>query len=225
MHLVEVGLAWPPDTFLRVKLAGLARRGVKVTVAASYRVGPSIELPGVEVVHMPDPAQPFWRMVRMAAWDCARLAATHPVRLVRLLVAMALPSLRSPRRAAMGWRPFKIKLWEELAWLRALAPMVPLRPDVVHFEWESAALHYLPIVAVWRRPFVVSSRGGLDLYAQSETKARSHTAPVAKLYARASAVHCVSDVMKVEAARYGLDPVKAHVIKAGIDLAVFSPPD
>jgi hypothetical protein len=223
LHLVEVGLAWPPDTFLRLKLVGLAKRGLKVTVVASYRVGPSIELPGVEVVHMPDP-QPFWRTVRKAVQDCARLAGTHPLRLGRLLVAMARPALRSTRREAVSWRSPKRKLREELGWLRAMAPLVSLRPDIVHFEWESAADAYLPIVGVWRRPLVVSSRGGLDLYAQSPTKARRIVAPVSRIYARAVAVHCVSEMTKAEAARHGLDPAKGHVIRSGVDLAVFSPP-
>src|ERR1700730_6118601 len=56
LHLLEVGLTWPLDTFLVDKLEGLAARGIRVTVAA---VGapryPSSQLHGVELL-----PQPHW---------------------------------------------------------------------------------------------------------------------------------------------------------------------
>jgi glycosyltransferase involved in cell wall biosynthesis len=48
-------------------------------------------------------------------------------------------------------------------------------------------------------------------------------AGVANAFGRAAAVHCVSDAMRAEAARHGLDPDKARVIRVGVDLDAFAP--
>jgi hypothetical protein len=47
LHLVEVGVHWPPEAFLRRKLEGLAARGMRVTVAASVVLDERARLSGV----------------------------------------------------------------------------------------------------------------------------------------------------------------------------------
>jgi glycosyltransferase involved in cell wall biosynthesis len=153
---VEVGLSWPPDTFLSWKLAGLAQRGLRITVGSSYECGPPFSIPGVDVVPMSD----------------GRLAA--------------------------------------------------LRPDVAHFEWESAAVSHLALADAWGCPIVISCHGGLRAYGQSPSYARV-LAGLPAVFDRAAAVQCVSEAEKAEAIRLGLDPAKARVIRCGVDPAVFSP--
>jgi glycosyltransferase involved in cell wall biosynthesis len=208
LHVVEFGLAWPPDTFLRTKLAGLAQRGFRITVVASSGESAELRLPGVEVVRMPARTEPLAQMLLGAARDCLRLGIRQPDRLAAVRAASA--HLRRGR------------LRERLRLLRLLAAMAPLRPDVVHFEWESAALKYLPLVDLWRCPMVMSCHGGLGLYSQSHKHSKA-VAGVTEAFRRAAAVHCVSDAVRAEATRYGLDPGKAQVIRCGVDLGVFAP--
>ena len=56
LRLVEVGLSWPPETFLQLKLTRLARRGVDVSVG-SFEVprAPDDALPGVRL----EPLEPI----------------------------------------------------------------------------------------------------------------------------------------------------------------------
>jgi colanic acid/amylovoran biosynthesis glycosyltransferase len=224
MHLVEVGLSWPPDTFLQWKLRGLARRGFRVTVVSSFRYGRPFSIPGVDVLHVPEASPPLARVVIGIAWDCLTLAATHPLRLAALLVAFARPSRRSPARAALGYLPSPVrKLREEIGWLRLLLPLAGLRPDVAHFEWESAAVSYLLISDVWRCPTVISCWGGLQAYGQSVSH-RPMLRGLRAAFERASAVWCVSEIERAEAIRYGLDPAKARPLPSGVDPTVFAPP-
>ena len=223
MHLVEVGLNWPPDTFLRWKLEGLVRRGFRVTVVSAFRYGPPFSIDGVRVVHVGDPTSPRYRDLPGAVWECLALAFTHPRRLRALLVAFARPSRRSPRRASFGYRPSPWrKLHEEIAWLRLFLRLARLSPDVAHFEWESSAVSYLLIADIWRCPIAMSCHGGLQAYAEM----RSHENTFAGVHAafeRASAVQCVSRTERTEAIRLGLDPAKTRLMPCGVDPGVFSP--
>lgn len=191
LHLVEVGLAWPPDSFLRAKLAGLVRRGLRVTVVTTPGRGTDPVVPGVTVVRLVDVHRGRTRLVLGALADCLRLSVTHPRRLMR--AARAAAGLASPRGVL-----------ERLRWLRVFAQLEPLRPAVVHFEWESAAIRYLPLLDLWRCPMVMSCRGGLGLYSRSPTH-RAALNGVAKAFERASAVHLVSEAMRAEASSHGLD--------------------
>ena len=207
LHLVEVGLAWPPDTFLLSKLVGLAERGFRITVVAAPTSRGGAVVPGVDVVWMPD-RESFPRMALGAARDCLGLRISRPDRLAAVRAAAA--NLRG------------LRLRQRLRWLRRLAALAELRPDVVHFEWESAAVQYLPLIDLWRCPMVMSCHGGLDLYSHSPSHSQA-LAGVPEVFRRAAAVHCVSEAMRTEAAHHGLDPAKAHVIRSGVDIGAFAP--
>jgi len=209
LHVVEVGLAWPPDTFLLRKLDGLVRRGVSVTVVAAPGgpVGPTP--PGIDVVRLPRTGG-LIAQLGPAAGGCLRLALRDRGGLRRAMRALRrLPPGTGPRR--------------RVGWLRVFGRLATLRPDVVHFEWESAAIRYLPLVDLWGAPMVMSCRGGLDVYSRSDTH-RAALDGLAAAFDRAAAVHCVSDAMRDEATRHGLDPRKAHVIRSGVELDLFAPP-
>lgn len=55
------------------------------------------------------------------------------------------------------------------------------------------------------------------------TGAEEIAAAYPALFARAAAVHCVSEAIRRKAVRHGLDPAKAHVIRSGVDPDFFSP--
>jgi glycosyltransferase involved in cell wall biosynthesis len=225
-----VGLAWPPDTFLQWKLAGLAERGFRITVVSFFQHGPPFSIEGVDVLGLPDPKTPDPRATLRAlvlglVGDCLALAFRHPRRLLALLVAFVRPSRRAPERAARRYRSsVRLKLREEVHYLRVLLRLAPVRPDVAHFEWESAAVTFRLLDDVWRCPIVISCHGGLQLYGQLAGY-RDVLELLPGVFARAAAVQCVSELERGEAIRNGLDPSRARLVPAGgIDPAVFSPP-
>ena len=58
LHLLELDVRWPPETFLCWKLEGLAARGLRVTVASRTISDASARLEGVEVVALPQRGAP-----------------------------------------------------------------------------------------------------------------------------------------------------------------------
>jgi colanic acid/amylovoran biosynthesis glycosyltransferase len=53
LHLLELDVRWPPETFLRWKFEGLAERGLRVTVASRSIADRSARLRGVELLALP----------------------------------------------------------------------------------------------------------------------------------------------------------------------------
>jgi colanic acid/amylovoran biosynthesis glycosyltransferase len=199
LHLLEVGLRWPPEAYLQRKLEGLAARGLRVTVAAEIdrRAVPQ-RLRGVELLRLSRGDEP--RLVK-AFWlvrDGLALALRNPRRLRRLLRAVRRPRL-----------------------LRASLPLVLADADVVHFEWESTALDFLPLFEAYGSPVVVSSHGGINVRPQMGDERVTAGYPL--IFDKATAVHCVSEAILREATRYGLDPRKARVIRTAVDTDFFTP--
>ncbi len=95
------------------------------------------------------------------------------------------------------------------------------RPAVVHFEWESDAADYLPLVEACGCPVVVSSHGGVHY--RPRTGERRMTSAYPAIFSGATAVHCVSEAVREEAVRFGLDRSKARVIPSATDVDFFTP--
>jgi glycosyltransferase involved in cell wall biosynthesis len=200
-RLLEVGLVWPPETFLQRKLRGLAARGVHVTVASPIgrREARRQPLPGVRLVRLHTAREP--RLVSLVClWrDFVAVCLRNPRLLVRLIRATR------PRRL-----------------LRNVLPLARQRPDIVQLEWEGLAVLYLPMLEVFGVPVVVSCHGsGISVH--PHVGLERVTARYPAVFAKAAVAHCVSEAMRDEAIRYGLDPAKARVIRAGVDSAFFSP--
>jgi glycosyltransferase involved in cell wall biosynthesis len=224
LHLIEVGLNWPPDTFLRWKLEGLVRRGFRVTVVSHFRYGQPFSIPGVELLHMPEPTAPLRTSLPNTARDGLPLLISHPRRFAALLVAIARRSRRSDAFAGIDSRLSRRRRWRErIGQLRRLFRLAALRPDVAHFEWESTAVSCLPIADVWSCPVVISCHGGLQAYGQMGAY-DSIFEGLRAAFERASAVQCVSRLERNEAIRHGLASAKARLIPCGVDPTVFSPP-
>ena len=214
IHLLEVGLVWPPETFLQWKLQGLAERGFRVTVGGTPSPGERrTRLAGLRLQH-----QPHWRQSKLAVlWGIVRhglaLALMHPARLRGTLEAARTP-LMEPR-----WKD----RWHTPNRLRQYLPLARLRPDVVQVEWNTAAVAYLPMARVWNCPVVVACRG-------SDVGIRAYTVDgirwgesLKRSFERADAVHCVSEDLIAQSAKFGLDPGKAFLITTAVDPDFFSP--
>jgi glycosyltransferase involved in cell wall biosynthesis len=203
VRLIEVGLHWPPETFLQRKLRGLADRGAHVIVGSpvGWRESRRCRVPGVRPVRLHRPAELRMASVLWLAIDLSALFVRRPRFTVRLIRETR------PRRL-----------------LRNVAAIARCRPDVVHFEWEAQAVRYLPVLDALGRPVVVSCRGSsvtVNPYAGLEDLAERY----GEMFDRADAVHTVSEDMARQAERLGLDRRKAVVIRSGVDAEAFSPRD
>lgn len=210
LHLVEVGVHWPPETFLRRKLEGLASCGMRVTVAASLVFDEEATLSGVELRRMPlagtGPGA-------AAAWRAAvGLLLTSPRRLIRLVrnVRRVPPALADRHAGTKGL-------------LKMCLPLARLRPDVVQFEWNIAAVDHLPLFGVWSCPVVTSCRGSDVTVYPHVPHLRAYAERLPEVMRQAAAVHCVSEALVREAGDYGLDAAKARVIRPAIDTGAFTP--
>jgi len=214
LHLLEVGLTWPLETFLADKLEGLAAAGMRVTVAAGGvpRQRPRLP-PGVELVAMPQWDEPPGRLLLATALGALRVALRSP----RALLG-AVRSARRPLRGSTRPRPLAC-----LARLRAYLPLALIRPDVVHFEWNSAAIQFLPMAAVWGCPTAVSCHGSEVNVRPALPRGQSFARALQASFARVGAVHCVSDATAANAIAFGADPRRMSLIRPGVDVSSFAP--
>ena len=208
LHLLEVGVRWPPEAFLCRKFTGLAAAGVRVTVAADVVRDAGFVLPGVELVLPPS------RDIRRAKVMRAglALAVRSPGRLARLVrgIWRVPPGLRRRHGGRAGL-------------LAMCLPLARLRPDVVQFEWNTAAVDHLPLFEVWGCPVVTSCQGSdLTVYPYVPGLG-GYVARLPEVMAGASAVHCVSESLRKTAVSFGMDPGKAQVITPAVDNDVFRP--
>jgi glycosyltransferase involved in cell wall biosynthesis len=215
VHVLELGVRWPPETFLRWKLERLAARGYRVTVATS-RGAPkrALTLPGVAVETVL-PEGPRRRLASLSAAAGAVLALGGSLRRLAALARAAGQPTAAGRRIGRG---------EAILRLRAYARLAAVEPDIVQFEWSSAATHYASAIEALGRPVVLSCRGSeVNVNPHAPSKRRAAGAlPLA--FERATAVACVSEAIRAEAQLHGLDPAKARVVRTGVDLHGFRPP-
>src|SRR5436190_565499 len=102
LHLLEVGINWPPETFLCWKLEGLAAKGLRVTVASRAISDPDAGLEGVELHPLPQGRQRPSRVAVMR--QTLRLLVTAPRRLLALLreIRRTDPGFRRRYRGTFG---------------------------------------------------------------------------------------------------------------------------
>jgi glycosyltransferase involved in cell wall biosynthesis len=213
-HLLEVGLRWPPETFIQHKLRRLAARGVRVTVASSMPASaPRPRIAGLELVRMPHWEDRPLVQALGAVWEAARLLPRRPRRLRATLAAARGPLCPPGLRHGPG------RWWL----LRSMLSLARLDPDVVHFEWESAAARLLPLVEALGCPMAMSCRGAdIDIYPHSPLE-RSWIGQLPLAFGTAAAVHCVSDATLSAAVAQGLSRSKASVIRPAVDPDFFAP--
>jgi glycosyltransferase involved in cell wall biosynthesis len=206
--LLEVDLRWPPETFVQARLEGLAARGMSVQVAStSGRRAADAHIPGLALRHVPGWNEPKPLKLAGLLRDLAPFALRDPGGALALARA-TLRAAASPAAAAGLMRQF--------------VPLARTAPGAVHFEWETGALHHLPLLEAWRRPLVLSAHGGLSVW--PFTPAGAQRLPELRvLFERAAVVHCACEAQRAEALAHGLEPEKARVILNAVDTAYFTP--
>jgi glycosyltransferase involved in cell wall biosynthesis len=94
--------------------------------------------------------------------------------------------------------------------------------DVVYLPWTATAVER-PDVFDLGAPVVLSCRGAQVNVAPWNPLRAALREGLPAAFARATAVHCVSEAMSHEASRFGLSPSKVVVIRPAVDLDVFTP--
>jgi colanic acid/amylovoran biosynthesis glycosyltransferase len=212
IQLVEIGLRWPPEAFLRRKFESLGERGFRVTVVSVLtREQAKAPVRGVTLLRLPSPEDKPLRVLAGVLGNTLVLCVRHPRRLRALLAALRAPL---PNQRKPGVR-------EAVARLPAFLPLARLSPDIVHFEWPWRARFYRPLVDVWSAPYVISVRSGHYEVPAHTSEAQS----LPELFAAAEAVHSVCSALERAALQHGLDARKSRVIRPAVDAAFFRPAD
>lgn len=197
-HVLIVGINWPPETFLYRLINGLLEAGWEITVATTKRPESRPRLHW-----LPIPSADFHPLHRLSHFfvqsiRCRLRANTDVHRLGQQL----------PQRDWQTWN--------------RLLPFAGRRWDLIYFPWNSAAIEYLPLFDLGM-PVVLSCRGSQVNVAPYNPRRRDLVEGLRQTFARAAAVHCVSEDIKQEALQYGLDPAKAYVIRPAVDPNFFCP--
>ena len=208
LRVMIVGVKWPPETFLTRLMRGLAGRGVHVTLAAPRRPDAQWrDIPNVEILVTPgwggSVPKRLWRTGRRLGGAMGRsLPETRRL----IAAARAGDTAARPIERLYRWLPLAGRDW-----------------DVLYFPWNATAVAYLPLMD--DRPTVISCRGTQINVSPHNPRRTALRDGLPVTFARAAAVHCVSEDIRDEATRYGLDPAKATVIRPAVDPDVFRPAD
>ena len=206
LRVLVPGLKWPPETFLARLFRGLAARGIQMTLVAT------------------EPPDAAWREIaNIEVLVVSGWRGSIPLRLARFGRRLGSATVRSPREtrqlidAVHSVNGNESPIERLYYWL----PLAGRDWDVVYFPWNSAAIAYRPLMDM--RPSVISCRGAQINVAPLNPERASLRNGLAETFDRASAVHCVSDAIRREAAYYGLDTAKATVIRPAVDPSAFRP--
>ncbi len=209
LDLLVIGLAWPPETFLRRLLYGLADSGIAITLAATGRLERTL------------PAHPNLHRLPLTSWN------RQPAVRLSSLLSVTLGALwRAPRATARLLARHTRPRWNEIRGWHQLAPFVGRGWDAVYFPWNTSAIDYSPVFeppAGLDLPMVVSCRGAQVNTAPHNPARASIRDGLRATFERATAVHCVSRAILEEARRYDLDPAKAWIIHPAVDTERFRP--
>lgn len=204
LRVLFIGVSWPPETFLARLIRGLAERDIQITVATSG---------------IPDEA---WRSTAHVDFRTVPSWTGSRARLVmRTGYEIASSAVRSPAGTARVWAEARqvnvgLSLAEQLfRWL----PFTGEQWDVLYFPWNAAAIIYMPLMD--RMPAVISCRGAQINVAPYHPRRHWLREALAETFARAAAVHCVSEAICAEAVQFGLDRRKATIIRPAVDPEMF----
>lgn len=207
LRLLVAGCAWPPETFLARLVRGLVEAGIQVTVAS--RVKPT----------------PEWLALGGFRWlPAPGWSGGAPGRVLRLGWMAGRALIRAPRdvaRLAKNMRDHEALSERVKAWSRLLS-FTGGKWDAIYFPWNTAAISYLPLFSLGA-PVVVSCRGSQVNVAPHHPHRGALRQGLKATFRRAAAVHCVSEAIRQEARRHGLDLEKAHVIRPAVDPEFFRP--
>lgn len=209
-QILIIGINWPPETFILRKLKGLVENNFHVTAASTSKYKKlKLDKDGFNYVHLPSSKDSVIGRGLLFMYSFTNFLIKNQ----------------------KGWQKFKsLRSACKGTGLRArfnglLKSLILLRenPDIVHFEWNSAAIGHQHLLQIWGCPSVISCRGSQINIRPHLPGSEDFVAGLHKSFENATAVHCVSAAIKSEAEGYGLAPEKAMIIRPAVDPGYFFP--
>ena len=202
-----IGLSWPPTTFIRRKLAALAKSGkfniiVGIT-SPMYKTDTTYKIDRIKTIKLPHPDDPLIP------------------RVLHLIINIGINIITSPSKTL---KVLKIS-FQEPHNLRSilntlLAYILISKQDfnLVHFEWAATAFKYKRLLELLGKPYTISARGRqftIDPLLNEEYKSK-----LIDIINGSTKIHCVSkalsDLVKTFSHR-----ANTVVIYNGIDTEIF----
>lgn len=205
LKILFAGIRWPPETFIEQLIKGVADAGADVTLACEKKP---------EASWLPHPRVGWIYAPRWQGNAPARLLRTGQLLCQGALRGFSDVRLLSARlRSQDNWGKW-CQMWHRVS------SFAGRRWDVIYFPWNSAAISYLPLFDLGM-PVVLSCRGAQISVAPHNPERSTMCEGLKETFARAALVHCVSEDIKKEAVKLGLDPQKARVIQTPVDVKFF----
>jgi colanic acid/amylovoran biosynthesis glycosyltransferase len=208
MQLLIVGIKWPAETFLWRKIEGLAKAGLQIYIATTSRIDNVEGYPNIAFIHLP------------SASDSKRSLLLTLVS--ALFEVLFKPQLRN--HLAYLWQSSSGQGFKErVLHLLKSSALASLRPDIVHYEWNTAAMDFQYMQKIWQCPNIVSCRGSQILIRPHLDGNAAYLEALKTSFSLADGIHCVSQDLLQEGAQYGLDAKKARVIRPAVNEKQFYP--
>lgn len=208
LRVLFAGISWPVETFIARLIRGLAEAGIQVTVASEINpnLNPLLNHPRI-----------CW--LRTPSWNVN--TAVRVLSFGWLTTVGLLRGIRDARR----FNSYARQSPERNGRLRILHRLLPFagrRWDVIYFPWNSAAINLLPLFDM-DCPVVISCRGSQINVAPHDPGRVGFRDSLRATFALAMNVHCVSDAIKSEAGKYGLDAASSTVVPPAVNIDFFYP--
>jgi colanic acid/amylovoran biosynthesis glycosyltransferase len=206
IKVIFAGLSWPPETFIERLIRGLMEGGVEVTVACDVK-------PACDWFSSPN-----FRWLWTPFWSGIPLTKRLWSQFILLVGGLV-------RDSAAVWKILRLdaeSFTERLKNWHKLLPFVGRSWDVIYIPWNFGAIEYLLLFDLGI-PVVVSCRGAQINIEPHDPGSKGILDKLRLTFQKTTAVHCVSEAIKNEASRYGLDPRKARVIHPSVDPGFFRP--
>jgi len=210
LHVLIAGISWPPETFLARLIDGLLASGIEITTACASKPGENwLKRPGFSWLPAPDTRRQLLQNILPYTHNILRTLMHNPAAFARdwRLMQAAKPAQGNNALLAVNSLLFSGGVW-----------------DIIYFPWNSSAIQYEQLFSL-DLPAVISCRGSQINIAPHDPTRRAFKVGLVRTLNKATLVHCVSNAILDEAAKLGMDPAKARVIRPAVDPQVFTPPE
>jgi colanic acid/amylovoran biosynthesis glycosyltransferase len=206
LHILVAGTRWPMETFITRLVDGLLNSKLNVTVACAQKPDDDwLQRVGFCWLPVPDTNRALPAIWIPYIINILQTLFTSPRRFLNHYQKLARADGPDHSRRWLSFLPFLGRHW-----------------DVIYFPWNSAALLFNRLFAL-ERPVVLSCRGSQVNVAPHNPQRQDFRDGLNTTFEKVTRVHCVSQDILQEAARLGLDPAKAKVIRPAVDPDFFFP--
>jgi colanic acid/amylovoran biosynthesis glycosyltransferase len=192
------------DTFVQRRLKVLTSRGMEVIAPISRTLKPESNFPDGVTTLLIEKHRNLFSYLR----EWISFLVNRPHKAIHLSRALILQAQ---------------SVTEFLVLSANALQLAKLEPDIIHFEWNSAAVDHKWMFDYYGCPTVISCRGRqVNIWPHMPGKEK-FTQDLRYTFEKVSAVHCVSKSILQECMELGLPPQKARVIYTAVDTDFYVP--